>query len=247
MGGVACFRANLTAFQARLRRVMPPGRFAKRCVLALHTKMPVVKGVVFDLGGVVIDWNPLHLFRRVFEGDEDRARWFLDSICTAAWNEQQDAGRDLQLATAELTARHPEWETEIRAYYGRWIEMIGGPVQGTAALMGELKHAGIRLFALSNWHSETFSRVRHKFRELDLFEHIVISGEYGCIKPQGCFYRVALDCYGVPAENLVFVDDNPRNVEGAADVGLAALLFTDAGKLRDDLIALGVPLAAVPA
>lgn len=212
--------------------------------MALHTKMPMVKGVVFDLGGVVIDWNPMHLFRRVFAGDEERARWFLANVCTSTWNEQQDAGRDLQAATAELVMKYPEWEAEIGAYYGRWIEMIGGPIAGTAPLMAELKGMGQRLFALSNWHSETFSRVRYKFRELELFEHIVISGEFGCIKPQASLYRVALDCYGVPAENLVFVDDSPRNVEGAAEVGLAALLFTGADKLREDLIALGVPLAA---
>jgi 2-haloacid dehalogenase len=204
--------------------------------------MPVVKGVVFDLGGVVIDWNPLYLYRKIFAGDEDKARDFLANVCTPAWNEQQDAGRDLVQATAERLALFPEWAAEIRAYYGRWIEMIAGPVPGTADLMAEIKDAGLRLFALSNWHSETFSRVRHKFRELDLFEHIVISGEYGCIKPQGCFYRVALDCFGVPAENLVFVDDSPRNVEGAAEAGLAALVFTNASQLRDELFALGVPI-----
>lgn len=211
--------------------------------LALHTKMPVVKGVVFDLGGVVIDWNPLYLYRKIFAGDEDKARHFIDNICTSDWNGQQDAGRDLQRATAERVAMFPQWETEIRAYYGRWIEMIGGPVPGTAELMAEIKDAGLHLFALSNWHSETFSRVRHKFRELDMFEHIVISGEYGCIKPQGCFYRVALDCFGIPAENLVFVDDSLINVEGAAEVGLAALVFENARKLRDDLVGLGIPIS----
>lgn len=210
--------------------------------MALQTKMPVVKGVVFDLGGVVIDWNPLHLYRKIFAGDEARARHFLDNVCTPAWNEQQDAGRDLHQATAERVALFPEWEREIRAYYGRWIEMIGGPVPGTAELMAEIKQAGLGLYALSNWHAETFSRVRHTFRELDLFDHIVISGEYGCIKPQGCFYQVGLDCFGIPAENLVFVDDNPRNVEGAAEAGLAALVFENAEKLRSELIALGVPV-----
>jgi 2-haloacid dehalogenase len=213
-------------------------------VLALPTKMPVVKGVVFDLGGVLIDWNPLYLYRKIFAGDETKARWFLENICTQAWNAQQDAGRDLQIAAAELVAIYPEWEAEIRAYYGRWIEMVGGSIPGTAELVAELKSAGLRLFALSNWHCETFSRVRHRFRELDLFEQIVLSGEYGCIKPQGCFYRVALDCFGVPADKLIFVDDSPANVEGAAEVGLAALVFTDAAKLRRDLLDLGVPLDA---
>jgi HAD superfamily hydrolase (TIGR01509 family) len=212
--------------------------------LALNTKMPVVKGVVFDLGGVVIDWNPMHLYRKVFPGDEAKARHFLENVCTGAWNEQQDAGRDLREATAERLALFPSWEREIRAYYGRWIEMIGGPVPGTAELMADIKAAGLRLFALSNWHSETFAQVRHRFKELDMFEHIVLSGEYGCIKPHPSLYQIALNCYGVPPENLVFVDDSPRNVDGAAQAGLAALVFTDAGKLRTELIALGVPIPA---
>ena len=204
--------------------------------------MPIVKGVVFDLGAVVIDWNPMHLYRKIFAGDEAKARDFLEKVCTPAWNERQDAGRDLREATAERVAMFPQWEREIRAYYGRWIEMIGGPIPGTADLMQDIKASGLHLFALSNWHSETFSRVRHQFKELDLFEHIVLSGEYGCIKPQASFYQIALDCYGIPAENLVFVDDNPRNVEGAAQVGIPSLLFTGADKLREDLIELGLRL-----
>lgn len=210
--------------------------------MALNTKMPVVKGIVFDLGGVVIDWNPMRLYRKVFSGDEAKAQHFLDNICTGTWNEQQDAGRDLREATAERVALFPQWEREIRAYYGRWIEMIGGPIPGTAELMQDIKSAGLHLFALSNWHCETFAQVRHTFKELDFFEHIVLSGEYGCIKPQPCIFQIALDCYGIPPENLVFVDDNPRNVEGAAQAGLAALVFTGAGKLRKELIALGVSI-----
>ena len=206
--------------------------------------MPVVKGVVFDLGGVVIDWNPMYLYRKVFEGDETKAANFLATICTGEWNAEQDGGRDLIQATAARVALFPEWEREIRAYYGRWIEMIGGPIPGTGQLMAEIKAAGLRLFALSNWHCETFARIRHSFGELDLFEHIVLSGEHGCIKPHKAIYDIALECYGMAPENLVFVDDSLANVEGAAQVGLPALLFTGAAKLRQDLIGLGVPLQA---
>jgi 2-haloacid dehalogenase len=208
-----------------------------------NTRAHVVKGVVFDLGGVVIDWNPMYLYRKVFDGDETKAANFLATICTGEWNGRQDAGRDLIQATAERVALFPEWEREIRAYYGRWIEMIGSSIPGTAELMAELKAAGLRLFALSNWHCETFSRVRHTFRQLDLFEHIVLSGEYGCIKPDKALYEIALACYGMAAADLVFVDDSAANVEGAAKVGLPALRFTGADKLRRDLIELGVPLA----
>ena len=205
---------------------------------------PEVKGIVFDLGAVVIDWNPIYLYRKLFDGDEAKAANFLATVCTFAWNTEQDAGRDLVQATAERVGLFPEWEREIRAYYGRWIEMVGGPVPGTAALMAEIKAAGLRLFALSNWHCETFAQVRYTFKELDLFEHIVLSGELGLVKPDPAIYRAALDCYGVPPEHLIFVDDSPRNVEGAAREGLPGLVFTDAETLRRDLIDLGVPLKA---
>lgn len=210
--------------------------------MTLQTSMPVVKGVVFDLGAVVIDWNPMYLYAKVFDGDEAKARHFLSTVCTMDWNEQQDKGRSLEEGTLERIALFPEWEAEIRAYYARWIEMIGGPVPGTAAVMAEIKQAGLRLFALSNWNAETFARIRHQYDELEMFEEIVLSGEYGMIKPEAAFYEAALACYGMAAGDLVFVDDNPRNVAGAARIGLPALLFTGADKLRADLAALGVPL-----
>lgn len=205
--------------------------------------MSEIKGVVFDLGGVVIDWNPMYLYRKVFEGDETKAANFLSTICTPAWNGEQDSGRDLIQATEERVALFPAWEREIRAFYGRWIEMIGGPVPGTAKLMAEIKAAGLHLFALSNWHCETFSRVRYTYKELDLFEHIVLSGEHGCIKPDRKIYDIALACYDIPAENLIFTDDSPANVAGAAQVGLSAVQFTSADQLRRDLISRGVMLA----
>jgi 2-haloacid dehalogenase len=205
--------------------------------------MSVIKGVIFDLGGVLVDWDPMHLYRKVF-ADEARAADFIANICTPDWNEKQDAGRALDEATAERVALFPEWETEIRAYYGRWIEMIGGLVPGTADIMRELKAAGLRLFALSNWNSETFARVRDMFPEFDLFEDIVLSGDHRCVKPEERFYRIALERIDLPLQSLVFVDDNLRNLEGAEQVGLRALLFAGAGNLRRDLRALGVPIAA---
>ncbi len=206
--------------------------------------MPDIKGVVFDLGGVVIDWNPMHLYAKVFEGDEIKAANFLATICTNEWNARQDAGRDLMAATAERVAQYPEWAREIRAYYGRWIEMIGGAIPGTSELMRELKDAGLRLFAASNWHCETFAQVRYAYPALNLFEQIALSGEYGVVKPDIRFFHIALNCFAVPAENLIFVDDRGENIEAAAKAGLKGVVFTDAGTLRRDLIALGLPLAA---
>ncbi len=214
--------------------------------MVLNARVPSVKGVVFDLGGVVIDWNPMYLYRKVFDGDETKAANFLATICTLAWNGEQDAGRNLLQATAAQVARYPEWEREIRAYYGRWIEMVGEAVPGTGELMAEIKAAGLHLFALSNWHCETFARIRHRFKELDLFEHIVLSGEHGLIKPDKRLFTIGLNCYGMNPAELVFIDDTAANLEGAAAVGLPALLFTSAEQLRHDLIGLGVPLTPHP-
>ena len=201
-----------------------------------------VKGIVFDLGGGVIDWNPMHLYRKVFDGDEITAANFLDTICTLEWNGRQDSGRDLMAATAELVSRHPEWAREIRAYYGRWIEMIGGPIPGTLEILQELKAAGLSLFALSNWHCETFAKVRYAYPAFGLFEQIMLSGEYGLIKPDARLYALALGHYGIAAEHLVFIDDRLENVEGARKAGMQGLVFTSADNLRADLIGLGVAL-----
>ena len=204
--------------------------------------MSVIKGVIFDLGGVLVDWNPMHLYRKIF-ADEAQAADFLARICTQDWNEKQDAGRALGEATAERVALFPEREAEIRAYYGRWIEMVGGLVPGTGEVMRELRAAGLRLFALSNWNSQTFAQVRPMFPEFDLFEDIVVSGDHGCIKPEERFYRIGLERIDLPVQSLVFVDDNPRNLRGAERIGLRGLLFTGADNLRRDLTTLGVPRA----
>lgn len=198
-----------------------------------------IEGVIFDLGGVVVDWNPMYLYRKVF-ADEDQAAQFLAKICTPAWNEMQDAGRTLQEGTEELVALHPRYEHEIRAYYGRWVEMIGEPIPGTLDVIRALKQGGIRVFALSNWSAETFVHVADRFEAFKLFEQILLSGEHGCIKPQAQFYGIALQRFGMPPKSLVFVDDNERNVAGAEAAGIRGLVFTGADKLRRDLQALGV-------
>jgi 2-haloacid dehalogenase len=195
------------------------------------------------LGGVVIDWDPKLLYRKIFDGDEAKMEMFLTQICPPEWNERQDGGRSLAAATEERVAAHPEWEREIRAFYGRWIEMVGGPIPGAAEIMRELKALGLRLFALSNWSAETFPLVRHRFPELNLFEKIIISGEHRCAKPDERFYRLALDEFGLPASSLLFIDDSKRNILAAERLGFISLLFTSAKELRSDLREMGFALS----
>jgi 2-haloacid dehalogenase len=209
----------------------------------LNVTVANIQAVVFDLGGVVIDWDPRFLYRKVFDGDEAKMEMFLAQICPPDWNERQDGGRSLAAATEERVAAHPEGEREIRAFYDRWIEMIGGPIPGTADIMRELAALGVRLFALSNWSAETFPLVRDRFPELGLFEKIIISGAHRCAKPDERFYRIALDEFGLPAAGLLFIDDSQRNILAAERLGFRSLVFTSAKVLRADLRAMGFALS----
>ena len=203
--------------------------------------LPPPQAVLFDLGGVLVDWDPARVYRQIFAGDEAKVRWFLDTVCTDAWNTQQDAGRSVAEATDLLVREHPQWEAEIRAFYGRWPEMVGGPVPGTAELIRELHAARVPLFALSNWSTETFPHVQPDFPELSLFRRIFLSGHLRLVKPDPAYYRTVLREIGLPPERLVFIDDNADNVAGAIAVGLPAIRFRSADQARQHLRNLGLP------
>ena len=132
--------------------------------------------IIFDLGGVLIDWDPRYVYRRIFD-TEETIEWFFEEICTNEWNENQDAGRPLKEATDELVTKHPEYEKEIRAYYGRWEAMLGGPIQETVDIFRSLKQANkFRFYALTNWSAETFPVALQRYDFLGWFHGIVMSG-----------------------------------------------------------------------
>ncbi len=194
---------------------------------------------MFDLGGVLVEWDPRRLFRTLFD-DPARMEWFLRSICTPEWNHSIDCGRRRAEAEADLVARHPEWAPQIRAYNARWAEMLGGEIVGSVAVLEELAAGGRRLLALTNWSAETFPVARERFACLRRFEGIVVSGEEGVAKPEPAIFHTLLDRYAVDPRRAVFVDDKPANVSVAAELGLTGLLFTDPPTLRADLERLGV-------
>jgi len=187
--------------------------------------------LIFDFGGVLIDWNPHYLYDSYF-GDRAKTDWFLANICTMEWNGQVDAGKPMAEATAELVAKFPEWKKEIEMYFGRWIEMIGEAIPGMYELLLELKARGHRLFGLSNWSAETFVQIKEDFPALKLLEGMVVSGYVKCLKPSPEIYQLLLDRYSLKASDCVFIDDNAANVAGAEAVGIRGIRFTGASDLR---------------
>ncbi len=198
--------------------------------------MNAVHAVVFDLGGVLVDWNPRHLYRKLFSGDEAGMEHFLANICTPEWNEEQDAGRPFAEATAALQRRHPEYSDLIAAFWDRWEEMCPGPIDGGPDLLRDVKATGLPLYALSNFSAETFPRVRHRFEFLSAFDGIVISGAIGLKKPDPEIYRYLIGTYALEPASTLFIDDSLRNVEAARRVGLQALCFETPAQVREVLV-----------
>jgi 2-haloacid dehalogenase len=198
--------------------------------------------VIFDLGNVLIDWNPRYLFRKLFGNDIAAMERFLSEVCHTEWNERQDAGRSWDDAVAEAISRHPDHEEFIRAYRRRWSEMLGGPIAESVEILRELRDCGTRLLALTNWSHETFPVALERFEFLGWFEDILVSGREKLIKPDPAIFRLLIERFDIEASRAVFIDDSIRNVEGARGVGLRALHFTNPGQLRADLRSLGVPL-----
>lgn len=193
--------------------------------------------IVFDLGGVLIDWNPRYLYRKVFD-NESNMETFLSTICTPDWNEQQDAGRPIAEAVEERTAQWPEHADLIRLYYDRWIEMVGGAFEETVDILEDLYQQDIPLYALTNWSAETFPLVLNDFPFFERFEGIVVSGNEKLKKPDPRLYRVLLDRYQLDPNKTVFIDDRASNVQAAEEMGMHGITYTSAPELRRELEAL---------
>ena len=199
-----------------------------------------VRTVVFDLGGVLIDWDPRNLYVKFFGDDREGMERFLGEVCTPDWNTAQDAGRTIAEAVAGLTARFPEQAALIEAYYARWTEMLNGSIDGSVDILRELRDQGTPLYALTNFSAETFPVAQRIYDYLAWFRGIVVSGHEGLIKPDPRIYRLLLERYELTAENVIYIDDVERNAQAANDLGMTGLHFTGPDGLRDDLTRLGV-------
>ena len=191
--------------------------------------------IIFDLGGVLIDWNPRYLYRKIFKTEEE-VNWFLENICTSEWNDLQDAGRSFEEATQQLISRHPDYNEAITAWYSRWKETITGPIHGTVDILKEIRDSKkFRLYALTNWSAETFPWALENFDFLHWFEGIVVSGVEKCRKPLPQFFQILFDRYRVKPERSLFIDDNLANIQGANALGLNSIAFKSPEQLRHEL------------
>lgn len=205
--------------------------------------MSEINTIIFDLGGVLIDWNPRYVYRTIFKTEEE-IEWFFKNICTSDWNENQDAGHPIAKATEDKVKEFPEWEKEIRAYYGRWEEMLGEQIHETVEILAELRrNKNLRIYALTNWSGETFPIALERFEFLKWFDGIVVSGDEKIRKPFPEFYQRLLDRYQVTASKSLFIDDSLRNVKAAEAIGIHGIHFKNPQQLRMELEKINVILS----
>ena len=195
--------------------------------------------VVFDLGGVLIDWNPRHLYRKMFDDEAEMER-FLREICSNAWNLQMDRGMPFEEGVATLSQKHPDMAPSIEAFWIRWEEMIEGAIDGTVEILKQLYARDVPLYALSNWSAQTWPFARDRFTFLELFKGLVISGFEGTMKPEEKIFRILLERHDIDPATAVFIDDRVENVAVAERLGIRGVHFTGPAELSANLSRMGL-------
>jgi len=197
--------------------------------------MNTIDTIVFDLGGVLIDWSPDYLYKHVFSREEEMT-WFFQHVCTPEWNEEQDGGRSLEEATEELVKKFPEHETNIRMYYDRWEDMLGGPIPETVNMLKHLKkNTGYRLYALTNWSAETFPVALDRYEFLHWFHGRLVSGEEKIRKPFREIYELLIARFNINPEKAIYIDDNLRNLIPAKALGFHTIHFQTPAQFKKEL------------
>ena len=198
-----------------------------------------VEAEVFDLGGVLIDWDPRYLYRRIFDSEEETER-FLATVCTPEWNAELDRGRSFEEMVALLCSKHPKKRGEIEAYRLRWGEMLGESFEDSVKILEELHSAGYPLYALTNWSAETFDIARERYGFLSLFREIIVSGVVGLIKPEPAIYELLVERTGIDPSRAVFIDDREENARAAEKIGFLGVTYEGPSQLRQRLTELGL-------
>ena len=206
--------------------------------------MKEIRSIIFDLGNVLVDWDPRHVFDEHYFDSEEKRKYFFNHICTSDWNEEQDAGRSIVTATLERISLFPDWEKPIRDYYGRWTEMLKAPIPGSVEILRQLKDSGkYRLYALTNWNAGLFDIALVRYDFLHWFDGRVVSGEEKIRKPFPEFYQLLLDRYKTTAKESLFIDDNLRNIKAAEALGISSIIFQNPEQLKQELTSYNIILS----
>lgn len=192
------------------------------------------KTIIFDFGGVLIDWNPRYVYRNFFNTEEEM-EWFLGNICTAEWNLKIDAGKSFAESVKELSDIHPHWVKEIEAFHIHWEDMLGGEILETVEILREIQDRGYRVYGLTNWSAETFPIAFERYKFLQTLNGIVVSGEEKVVKPDPAIFRILLERYDLVPGNCIFIDDNLLNVSAARELGFGVIHHITPGQLREEL------------
>lgn len=195
--------------------------------------------IVFDIGGVLLDWDPRHLYRKLFD-DAAEMEWFLAEICSPEWNEQMDAGLDFAAGVAQLCARFPDHAAFVRAYHERWIEMVPSAIDGTVNILHEVRERGHPVYAITNFNAETLALASGEYPFLNLFDGVIVSSEIRLIKPDPAIFRAFFQTYDKHPHDCVFIDDRLVNIEAAREVGMHGVHFSSPAQLRLDLEAINL-------
>ena len=185
----------------------------------------MIKNIIFDYGNVLVDWNPAYLFLPVFNGDEDKCRFFTDHICNREWFTRMDRGESMDVCVAELQALHPEYADAIALFRDRWFDMCHGDIPGMLDIIRDLKRKGYGIFGLTNWPAATFAEARRRFKTIGSIDNYVVSSSVHLAKPEPAIYQLLLSKYNLNPEECVFIDDRKDNVDAAKALGMSGIVY----------------------
>ena len=190
----------------------------------------MIKNVIFDYGNVLVDWNPAYLFLPVFNGDEEKCRYFTDNVCNREWFTRMDRGEDMDTCVAELQAQYPEYADAIALFRDRWFDMCHGDIPGMLEIIQDLKQKGYGVFGLTNWPAATFAEARRRFKTIGSIDNYVVSSSVHLAKPEPAIYQLLLSKYNLKAQECVFIDDRADNVNAAMALGMSGIVYPGTAK-----------------
>ena len=192
--------------------------------------------IIFDLGGVLVDWKPEYVYRKVFNNDEEKVQWFLNTICTPEWNIEQDAGRTINDAVKLKVKEYPQYEEWIRVFYDEWEHMFSGPIAENVTLFKKLKASkNFKIYALTNWSAEKWDKALELFPFFNDFDSVVVSGQEKTRKPYDKIYNIILNRYNITPKNAIFIDDNYENILAANKLKINGIHYQNSSQLLESL------------